>query len=39
MLDYEGKARHLFHAMCDAMSSAELSEYHLILGVGKKVSQ
>lgn len=37
VLDYEGKARHLFHAMCDAMSSAELSEYHLILGVGKKL--
>ena len=37
VLDYEGKARHLFHCMCDAMKSAELSKYHLILGVGKKL--
>ena len=37
VLDYEGKARHLFHCMCEAMKSAELSKYHLILGVGKKL--
>lgn len=37
VLDYEGKARHLFHSMCEAMSSAELSDHHLILGVGTKL--
>lgn len=37
VLDYEGKARHLFHCMCDAMRSAELSGYHLVLGVGSKL--
>ena len=37
VLDYEGKARHLFHCMCEAMKSAELSGYHLIIGMGKKL--
>lgn len=37
VLDYEGKARHLFHCMCEAMRSAELSSYHLVLGVGSKL--
>ena len=37
VLDYEGKARHLFHCMCEAMRSAELSCYHLVLGVGSKL--
>lgn len=37
VLDYEGKARHLFHCMCNAMKSAELSGYHLVLGVGSKL--
>ena len=37
VLDYEGKARHLFHCMCEAMRSAELSGYHLVLGVGSKL--
>lgn len=37
VLDYEGKARHLFHCMCEAMRSAELSDYHLVLGVGSKL--
>ena len=37
VLDYEGKARHLFHYMCEAMRSAELSDYHLVLGVGSKL--
>lgn len=37
VLDYEGKARHLFHCICEAMRSAELREYHLVLGVGSKL--
>lgn len=37
VLDYEGKARHLFHCMCEAMRSAELNGYHLVLGVGSKL--
>lgn len=37
VLDYEGKARHLFHCLCEAMRSAELSGYHLVLGVGSKL--
>jgi hypothetical protein len=37
VLDYEGKARHLFHCMCEAMKSAELSGYHLTIGMGKKL--
>ncbi len=37
VLDYEGKARHLFHCLCEAMRSAELSGYHLVLGVGAKL--
>lgn len=37
VLDYEGKARHLFHCMCEAMRSSELSGYHLVLGVGSKL--
>ncbi|SHJ50809.1 glycosyltransferase [Fibrobacter sp. UWP2] len=37
VLDYEGKARHLFHCMCEAMRSAELNDYRLVLGVGSKL--
>ena len=37
VLDYEGKARNLFLYMCEAMKSAELNEYHLVLGVGSKL--
>lgn len=37
VLDYEGKARHLFHSLCEAMRSAELSGYHLVLGVGSRL--
>lgn len=37
VLDYEGKAKHLFHCLCKAMQSAELDGYHLILGVGSKL--
>lgn len=37
VLDYEGKARHLFHCLCEAMRSAELSGYHLVLSVGSKL--
>ncbi len=37
VLDYEGKARHLFHCMCEAMQAAEMKDYHLVLGVGTKL--
>lgn len=37
VLDYEGKARHLFHCLCDAMQAAEMKDYHLVLGVGSKL--
>lgn len=37
VLDYEGKAHNLFLCMCEAMKSAELHGYHLVLGVGSKL--
>ena len=37
VLDYEDKAKNLFHSMCKAMQSPQLKDYFLIVSAGSKL--
>ncbi len=37
VLDYEDKAKNLFHSMCKAMQAPQMADYTLLLAVGSKL--